>query len=160
MGYDGDRLPRMAIDDCPQPMLDSFWQRELAASGWSSYAIDLRGHGRSDALDLSRTSMRDYETDVRSLAGQLRRPVLLGWSMGGLVSMMVAAAGDAVACRCLAPSVPARRIDTSMPLRVGEFGPEEYGIASADPEQQPTMPDLDLEERRIALASLGRESRG
>jgi pimeloyl-ACP methyl ester carboxylesterase len=104
--------------------------------------------------------MRDYAADVRSLALQLqRRPIVMGWSMGGLVAMMVAAEGAARACVALAPSAPARRTDTAVVLRAGEFGPEEYGITSRAPEDQRAMPDLDREERLIALASLGRESR-
>src|SRR5215831_15923492 len=76
-----------------------FWQRELAARGWSSYAIDLRGHGESTACDLSRVSMVDYAADVSALASDLSpRPVVIGWSMGGLVAMMVAAAGAFSAC--------------------------------------------------------------
>lgn len=138
----------------------TFWRRELTARGWPTYAVDLRGHGHSDRTDLSHISMHDYAADVRSLAGQLRQPpVVIGWSMGGLVAMMVTAAGDAAACVGLAPSVPARQVDASLALRVGEFGAEEYGITSSDPEEQPTMPDLDREERVIALASLGRDSR-
>ena len=162
-------LPRGAADRPPVVLVHGaassapvwrFWGRELAALGWASYAIDLRGHGRSDPVDLSHTRMHDYAADVRLLASQLRRqPVLLGWSMGGLVAMMAAAGGDAAACVCLAPSVPARQVDASVALRAGEFGAEEYGITSQDPDRQPTMPDLDAEERRIALASLGRESR-
>jgi pimeloyl-ACP methyl ester carboxylesterase len=138
----------------------TFWQRSLAEAGWPSYAIDLRGHGRSDAIDLSRTSMRDYAGDVRVLMGQLARPaVLIGWSMGGLVAMLAAAEGDALACVGLAPSTAARAVDASVALRQGEFGPEEYGITSREPARQPAMPDLDREEREVALASLGRESR-
>ena len=72
---------------------------------------------------------------------------------------MVAATGAACACIGLAPSVPARQLDTSVQLRTGEFGGEEYGITNRDPDEQPAMPDLDREERLIALASLGRESR-
>lgn len=138
----------------------TFWQRELAAHGWPSYAIDLRGHGRSDPSDLSHTSMEDYAADVRALAAQFARPpVIMGWSMGGLVALMAAASGSAAACVGLAPSTPARQLNTAVALRVGEFGAEEYGITSHDPEKQPAMPDLDREEREIALASLGRESR-
>jgi len=138
----------------------TFWQRELAAQGWSSYAIDLRGHGRSDLIDLSRTTMRDYAADVRSLAIQLiQKPVIIGWSMGGLVAMMVAATGHATACVGLAPSLPARQVDPSVALRVGEFGAEEYGITGDHPDKQSGMPDLDREERSIALASVSRESR-
>src|SRR5919197_859849 len=72
----------------------TFWQRELAAHGWPSYAIDLRGHGRSDPMILSHTSMHDYAADVRSLALQLQRtPIVMGWSMGGLVAAVGAAGG-------------------------------------------------------------------
>ena len=51
---------------------------------------------------------------------------------------------------------PTRR---SRAPRTGEFGAEEYGIRAVRPGEQPAMPDLDREERLIALASLGRESR-
>jgi pimeloyl-ACP methyl ester carboxylesterase len=137
-----------------------FWQEELAARGWSSHALDLRGHGESEPIDLSATRMADYADDVSTLARELRRPpVLVGWSMGGLVAMMAARSCHAVACIGLAPSTPARLRDASVPIRSGAFGPEEYGIVDRDPDRQPAMPDLDGEERRIALASLGMESR-
>jgi len=138
----------------------AFWQRELATRGWPTYAIDLRGHGNSDSIDLSHTSMYDYAGDVYQLIRQFRqRPVLIGWSMGGLVAMMVASSGHSAVCVTLAPSTPARQADPSVQLRPGEFTAEEYGITSSNPEDQPSMPDLDLEERAIALASLSRESR-
>jgi hypothetical protein len=64
-----------------------------------------------------------------------------------------------VACIALAPSLPAQQLDTSVDLRTGDFGPEEYGIMDGDTNNQPTMPDLDPEERGLALGSLSRESR-
>jgi pimeloyl-ACP methyl ester carboxylesterase len=138
----------------------TYWQQALARDGWASYAIDLRGHGASHPLDLSSTSMRDYTADVGRLVEQLsRRPVLIGWSMGGLVAMMAASTGGVTACVGLAPSMPARTVEHALPLRSGVFGAEEYGITSRDPDDQPAMPDLDLEERQIALASLCSESR-
>jgi pimeloyl-ACP methyl ester carboxylesterase len=138
----------------------TFWQQALAAQGWPSYAIDLRGHGQSGPRELAHTSMQDYAADVTVLVAQCRQPpVLIGWSMGGLVALMVAATGVAGACVGLAPSTPARQLNTSVALRTGEFGGEEYGITSHDPDEQPAMPDLDREERLLALASLGRESR-
>src|SRR6266536_3703168 len=138
----------------------TFWQYALAEAGWASYAIDLRGHGTSAPVDLSRASMYDYVADVQALARQLSRPpILIGWSMGGLVAMLASAAAGAVACVGLAPSTPARAISQALPLRSGEFTAEEYDITSRDVEDQPTMPDLDPEERLIALGSLGKESR-
>jgi pimeloyl-ACP methyl ester carboxylesterase len=137
-----------------------FWQQELAALGWSSRAIDLRGHGAGAAADLSVTSMREYADDVATWAEQLSpKPIVIGWTMGGLVAMMVAAAGLASACVALAPSFPAHQDDKNLPVRRGVFGPEEYGITSLDAANQPEMLDLDAEERAVALASLGLESR-
>ena len=137
-----------------------YWLDGLADRGWPAYALDLRGHGASADVDLRRVRMDDYVEDVAQLVGQLgRRPVLIGWSMGGLVAVMAAARDLASACVGLAPSAPARSADPAAWLRPGTFGPEEYGITRPDPADQAMMPDLDLEERTVALASLGRESR-
>ncbi len=138
----------------------TFWQDELARRGWSSHAIDLRGHGASAAADLGTTRMADYAADVVAFARTLRQsPVLVGWSMGGLVAMMAAMICNAQACVGLAPSTPARALDASVALRTGVFGPEEYGIVGRDPDHQPSMADLDREERVVGLESLGLESR-
>jgi pimeloyl-ACP methyl ester carboxylesterase len=138
----------------------TFWQEELARRGWSSHAIDLRGHGASAAAELGATRMADYADDVVAFARTLREPpVLLGWSMGGLVALMATGRCGARACVGLAPSTPARAVDSSVSLRGGVFGGEEYGIVDRDPERQPGMADLDREERVVALASLGLESR-
>ncbi|MGH7389814.1 MAG: alpha/beta hydrolase [Candidatus Rokuibacteriota bacterium] len=136
------------------------WQRDVAARGWPSYALDLRSHGDSPAGDLAATSMADYADDVERVVRQLgAAPVLVGWSMGGLTALMAAARGGVAAWVGLGPSPPARARDESIPLRTGVFGPEEYGITSRDVADQPTMPDLDAAERAIALASLDLESR-
>lgn len=138
----------------------TFWQRALARHGCASYAIDLRGHGGSDHVDLSSTSMQDYADDVVSACGELaQKPVLMGWSMGGLVAMMAASRCHARAVVGLAPSTPATKRGPGVPLRHGVFGPEEYAITSDDPSDQPAMPDLDIEERIVALAASSEESR-
>ncbi len=137
-----------------------FWQEALVARGWSSHALDLRGHGRSDPMSLADTGMADYAADVVAVVRMLRgTPILMGWSMGGLVAMMAAASCASAACVGLAPSIPVRVPDGSVEIRSGVFGPEEYGIVHRDPDRQPMMPDLDDEERRVALASLTLESR-
>ncbi len=83
----------------------TFWQQELTTLGWAPHAVDLRGHGQNPRLDLSRTSIHDYADDVYAAVRHFSRsPVLIGWSMGGLVSMMVASSGGAAACVALANS--------------------------------------------------------
>lgn len=137
----------------------TYWQQKLTARGVTSHAVDLRGHGHSEPIDLSSTTMSDYADDVRSFIGQLdTRPIIVGWSMGGLVAMMVAASGDAIACVALAPSPPTRTRDLSIALRPATYDAEFYGIKSRAPDDQPAMPDLDREERVVALSSLGPES--
>ncbi|HXK34073.1 MAG TPA: alpha/beta hydrolase family protein [Dehalococcoidia bacterium] len=138
----------------------TFWQRELAARGHISHAIDLRGHGHSSACDLSRTSMQDYADDLLAFLATLAAPpVLAGWSMGGLVAMLAAQRTTVRAIVGLAPSTPARRRDESVELRTGEFDATEYGVRLDDAGPQAAMYDLDAEERLLALASCGRESR-
>ena len=136
------------------------WQKELAERGWSSYALDLRGHGNAEPIDIATTGMHDYAVDVgRLVDGMRQKPVIVGWSMGGLVAQIVAGSGRAAAWVGLEPSPPAQKVDDSLPLRTGVFDPTEYGIISSDPLAQPVMPDLDIEERKIALTTLGPESR-
>ena len=138
----------------------TLWQKKIADLGCSSHAIDLRGHGNSNRVDLSSTSMEDYAEDIRLIIRKIPRPpVIIGWSMGGLLAMMVAAKGHTVACISLGPSMPAQIVDSSVQIRTGEFGPEEYGITSGDPNNQLGMKDLDIDERMIALSSVGPESR-
>jgi pimeloyl-ACP methyl ester carboxylesterase len=99
-----------------------FWQEQLATLGWRTRAVDLRGHGAGPAADLSAVSMENYADDVALLANQFAsRPVLIGWSMGGLVALMVAARGLARACLALAPSIPTLQLDENVPLRSGVF---------------------------------------
>ncbi len=136
-----------------------FWQEALAERGWSSHAVDLRGHGESEG-SVDGATMSDYADDVTAVVDGLpETPIVVGWSMGGLVAIMVAARGRARACVGLAPSTPAARRDEGVEVRPGVFGPEEYGITSEDPAEQPTMPDLDIEERVVAIESLSPESR-
>src|SRR5438445_9637760 len=125
---DGERLPLILVHGAANSArVWTFWQDELAHHGWSSHALDLRGHGHGASVDVGTLRMGDYADDVVAVARTLRHPpILLGWSMGGLVAMMAAAACDARAFVGLAPSTPARVRDASVALRSGAFGAEAY----------------------------------
>jgi pimeloyl-ACP methyl ester carboxylesterase len=67
---------------------------ELTARGYSVAAIDLRGHGDSDWAPDANYGIDAQVGDVRAVIGQMPRPpVLIGASMGGLISLT--AAGEA-----------------------------------------------------------------
>ena len=54
------------------------WQEELARRGWSTYAVDLRGHRKSSA-PVDGASMSDYVDDVAAVAKELSEvPVVIG----------------------------------------------------------------------------------
>lgn len=89
------------------------YQRYLASRGWESWAVNLRGRAGSRAVArLGTVSMRDYVRDALDAAAALaerhgvRRPVVLGHSMGGLVAQKVAEAGMAAALVLLCSAPP------------------------------------------------------
>jgi hypothetical protein len=66
------------------------WLRELPKLGWEAWALSLRNHPGSRAVDLEtycrRTTVWDYVADVRAVANHIGRPVVLvGHSMGGRI---------------------------------------------------------------------------
>lgn len=138
-----------------------FWRERLEARGFPTRAPDLRGHGAAPCAALGRVTMADYVADVQAVIAKLPSPpVLVGWSMGGLVALMYGAVAPTLGVLALGPSTPGPMLEApaAAPPAAGVFGPEAYGITDAASPVQPTMPDLDPEEIGIALASLGPES--
>ena len=88
------------------------WQRLFAERGWTSYALDLRGHHASRAVaDLGAVPLRDYVQDALAAAAFLdgrhgTKPIVIGHSMGGLVTQKVAEAGAALAAVLLCAAPP------------------------------------------------------
>lgn len=61
------------------------------AGGWHSYACDLRGHGKS-GRDEGNYRLPDYAGDIQAFLAEVCGPaVLLGHSLGALVSILAAA---------------------------------------------------------------------
>ncbi len=59
----------------------------FSRQGYKTYALSLRGHGKSDGHQQLRwVSMKKYVSDVEKVAGQLESPpILVGHSMGGMI---------------------------------------------------------------------------
>lgn len=64
-----------------------FFQPFFARHGFTTYALSLRGHGRSEGRSrLPTTRLRDYLEDVERVACQIKpAPVLVGTSLGGVI---------------------------------------------------------------------------
>ncbi len=78
----------------------------FAEQGFSSHAISLRGHGKSEGHEkLKWTRIADYVEDVRTVADEFDRPpVVIGHSLGGLVATKYLERYEAAAGVLVAPS--------------------------------------------------------
>lgn len=78
----------------------------FAEKGFSSHAVSLRGHGKSEGHDkLKWTSISDYVSDVHQAASELAEmPVVIGHSLGGLVVQKYLEKHEAPAGILFAPS--------------------------------------------------------
>ena len=83
------------------------WRAAATAAGYPAYAMSLRGHGHS-AGRVRRSALSHYRDDVIRVAESLpARPVLVGHSLGGLVTSQVIARYD-VPAAVLVATVPSR----------------------------------------------------
>ena len=89
------------------------WMQLLAAKGYASAALDVRGHGscRTDAAGAPAlsplTGIRDYADDVIEATRQLPpRVILAGHSLGGLMVAVAAMELDLAGLALIAPSPP------------------------------------------------------
>ena len=143
------------------------WRSHLRPFGWMTNVLDLRGHGLSLPMDFTTVTMEDYVADLESVAAQIasqgRAPVVVGWSMGGLVAMIHASRHpETPGLVLLAPSPP-REVQGRTPASqmagfpIEPIGPETYGIYPDDVEaSRAAAPDLtDAELARVLEQSRG-----
>jgi non-heme chloroperoxidase len=85
------------------------YQRLLADRGYTSYALDLRGHHASRPVPaIGQVSVHDYVEDVLDVIRSLGElPVVIGHSLGGLLAQKVAEAGAARAAVLVCSAPPA-----------------------------------------------------
>ena len=133
----------------------------FAERGWEAHAMNLRGHYTSDLADLGETRMRDYATDIGVAARQLGRPpVLIGWGIGALASLLYAERAPVLGLVLLAPSPPAGALPRRPVLHELKAVPPVYDAAwwgwlqpwDKLREAMPDMSDDELEKMQEMLA--------
>ena len=74
----------------------------LAAVGYRGYAIDARGHGETSRDGHGDYTLDGFATDLVDVIGQIGAPpILIGASLGGVISLLVAGEGGSSMARAL-----------------------------------------------------------
>lgn len=95
--------------------------REAAARGYHALSADLRGHGESGWAPDGRYDLDLFADDIRAVVAALDRPpVLIGASLGGIASLMVAAAPPPAVAALILVDI-AVKIETEGTKEIGDF---------------------------------------
>ena len=142
----------------------------FAAKGFSSHAVSLRGHGRSEGREkLKWSSISDYVSDVsRASSGLPARPVVIGHSLGGLVVQKYLERHEAPAGILVAPS-PSEgmfwsglKLQMRNPLLMAKVHlKQDFGVMFATPGRaKKFLFSADADDRKVAeyAGRFGRES--
>ena len=149
---------------------DEYFLPYFAEKGFSSHAVSLRGHGKSEGREgLKWTSVSDYVADVRQAASRLPvTPALIGHSLGGLVVHKYLEMYEAPAGIFVAPS-PSEgmfwsglKIQLLNPLLMAKVTfKQDYAVMFSTPElAKKFLFSADADDRKIAeyVGRFGNES--
>ncbi|WP_276354831.1 alpha/beta fold hydrolase [Cohnella caldifontis] len=124
--FEGERRP----DDFPirPPLLfvhgaftgSWMWSKyvpHFIRDGWTCYAMNMRSHYRSRLLDMTRITFEDYLEDIREAIAECGvPPVLIGFSMGGILSQKLAETVE-IAGLALIDSVISKEVYEAVPFK-------------------------------------------
>ena len=95
---------------------DVYFLDYFAQHGYAAYAVNLRGHGKSEGREKLRwTRIADFVEDVANVVQQLPSlPILIGHSMGGFIIQKYLEDHDAPAAVLLSSASPAGLLPTAL----------------------------------------------
>ncbi|GAB6147445.1 alpha/beta hydrolase [Desulfocicer niacini] len=105
---------------CWKPLMDY-----LAEKGFTSYALDLPGHGNRKSEGVAALGIMDYVSEVEASIQELTlvKPVLIGHSMGGLIVQKFLEKNDALSSVIIAPC-PAMGGSLFLPIKYFRHAPK------------------------------------
>lgn len=105
-----------------------------ASAGFRAMALDLRGHGDSEWSPNGAYDIDRFAADLREIIGSLREPpMLVGASLGGIASLLVAGESSELVARGIVLVDIAPRIERKGVDRIRDFmGARPEGFSSID----------------------------
>lgn len=133
----------------------------FTAAGWNSYCINLRGHYKSRSVDFTKIEFEDYLEDIREAISEIVEesgslPVVIGFSMGGILSQKLAESVE-IAGLVLIDSSISREVHAEIPYR--DLAPRAPGLvvpAPARDEQfsaDETSEDIAFQRKYLSMES-------
>ncbi len=125
--------------------------------GFRCYAMNLRSHYKSRVMDLTRVTFEDYLKDIKAVLGECEEPpVIIGFSMGGILSQKIAEtekiAGmvliDSSICRQVSEKVPYEKLERGTEVDIVP-APERGETSSADESAE----DIEFQRKYLAMES-------
>lgn len=136
--YEGDDIAPHSVNSVTKPPLlfvhgaytgSWMWSKYIphfVEQGWTCYVMNLRSHYKSRVMDMTKIMFEDYLEDIREVLAECTAPpVLIGFSMGGILSQKIA---ETIALAGLVV------IDSSLSQEVHQLNPY--------PESDPITPDI------------------
>jgi pimeloyl-ACP methyl ester carboxylesterase len=124
--------------------------------GYQCYVMNMRSHYMSRTMDMTQISFEDYLEDIREMIGECGEPpILIGFSMGGILCQKIAEEGT-IAGLVL--------VDTSISREVNIIAPYEHpventlGIVMPAPEREEESIDESSEDIAFQKKYLAMES--
>jgi len=132
----------------------------LSQDGWDVYALDLRGHGKSEG-SVGGASMENYVQDVRQVITEygVKNPIVIGHSMGGLIALMYAAEHSARAVVSIDPS-PSKEVQGEGEKKEypAEYSAKDAGMPAHPLRAMKAFPDIKMLSMMRMKMMLGKES--
>lgn len=98
--FEGESLPKAAGHRPPLLFVHGaytgswMWSKyvpHFIGEGWKCYVMNLRSHYKSRVLDMTKIAFEDYLEDIKAVIAECGvPPILIGFSMGGILSQKVA----------------------------------------------------------------------
>lgn len=133
--------------------------RQVASDGWTTTAIDLRGHGDSDWSPRGRYTIDANADDIRNVVHQLgNQPVLVGASLGGLTALAAQGSDDTLARALVLVDVVPRTAPEGV-RRIRDFMTEHLGGFDSLEDVADAVAAYTRRERRRDVAGLRKNVR-
>lgn len=128
----------------------------FVSKGWKCYVMNMRGHYKSRVMDLTKVTFDDYLDDIREVMAECGEPpILIGFSMGGILAQKLAETA-VLAGLVLIDSSVSREVNEKVPYK--ETDVIEPGIILPAPDRDElsideSEDDITFQKKYLAMES-------